>query len=298
MSGMRITAVGLLLVPILLASNAGSWADSSESPKRFDKVMPLAMPTIPGLKNPTRNWDNTLEIGRGEILLSLKGGASLRIEPKRVTAVRYGSRRTPREGAVWLPAMLGGAAGIIVTLALRQSLPETEHYIFMEFDLENGRPSVMVLRADKDNVAGILEAFQEVTNPDPNRPDPSPRDPLGCGPPGEKLKGRLSKDEHPAPEASAGKAVLYWYWRGNPGNYMVGLNGNWIGRSWRNAYFFAEVDPGTVKVCIETSNAYFVMPLPFVAEAGRTYYFGSGKTEEEHKRLIQSLSYVTFAPEQ
>jgi hypothetical protein len=289
-----LIGVGILIAARAMAWSGGQAPPSDAAPKRFDKVMALTFPSVPGPLPKKRSWKNSLSISPSEIVLDLDGGAHLQIDPRRVTAVRYASRKVPRESLFWTPLAAAGLVGIGMKLALARAIPSAEHYVFIEFDNQDGKPSGIIFRADKGNFLDILNALRAVTSLDESRPDPSPRDPLGCGPSEEKLAGRVRRDVHPTPGPSPGKVMVYWYWAKGQKTFRerIGVNGNWVGRSWPKAYFYTEVEPGMVKVCYQFGS--IVMPLFLVTEAGKTYYIGTGKGEEEHRQLLQTVDYVTF----
>jgi len=291
----RVIILVLLLAARGIASGEQKVPSADAFPRTFDRVMPLAFPRPQGPTPTSRSWDNSLTVGRDAITLKLKGGSSVTIDPRSVTAVRYTIKEAPEDTPRWVTLVTEGLMGLAIDALARRHSAQAEHYVFIEFDYRAGKPSGMILRADPANFQGILEALRAVTVLDPNRPDPSPRDPLGCGPAAEKLTGQVRNDVHPMPEPSPGKAIVYWYWaKGDKviRGWRIGVNGEWVGMTWPHAYFYLEVNPGLAKVCYDINGG--LMPGWIVAEAGKTYYLGSGKGEEGHKRLLHTVPYVTF----
>jgi len=103
-------------------------------------------------------WENRLTIDSDRILLELKDGQKLSIDPKLVTGLSYGQEAHRREGAMI-------AMGMYVNpLALFGLLHKTRlHFIGIEFTTAEGKKSGLLLQGHKKNYRGILMALRGVT---------------------------------------------------------------------------------------------------------------------------------------
>lgn len=113
----------------------------------------------------------------------------------------------------------------------------------------------------------------------------------GCGPTEVKFTVKTDKGQHPTAQPGAGKAMVYVFGGEaiDLGGLVIGkdgvttrwgVDGVWLGASYRNSYFFFPVDPGDHHLC--TGRQAFSKPsaaLSFTAEAGKTYYF---RTRSRH----------------
>jgi hypothetical protein len=131
---------------------------------------------------------------------------------------------------------------------------------------------------------------------------------LGCGPRKQKFSVARHKGEHPAPEPSPGKAIVYvikgFGKIGREGAYRLGVNGKWVGANTKNTYYYFESEPGLLKLCVEGSWKKGMQFL--TVEPGESYYLYlnvgfqvsnegiSQLSEEEGKKLVQKYQYITF----
>lgn len=105
-----------------------------------------------------KDWENRLTVTADEIVLELKDGQKLRIDPKRVHALSYGQEAHRRVGTMV-------ALGILLApLALFGLFHKTRlHFVGIEFTTEEGKKSGVLLQAHKDNYRGVLMALRGAT---------------------------------------------------------------------------------------------------------------------------------------
>jgi len=94
---------------------------------------------------------------------------------------------------------------------------------------------------------------------------------------------KTDKETHPA-QPEAGKALVYFIQddsafasRPRPTTKM-GIDGEWVGATHSNSYFYVSVNPGVHHLCAswqtgEGSEEVEVAAAHFTAEAGGVYYF-------------------------
>jgi hypothetical protein len=114
----------------------------------------------------------------------------------------------------------------------------------------------------------------------------------GCGTNEVKFTVRVDKTQHPMAQPEASKAIVYVF--GNEdfdvGGVVVGgreglttrwgLDGAWVGASYRNSYLFFSVTPGDHRLCAGRQASYKPSAaISFTAEVGKAYYF---RTETRH----------------
>jgi hypothetical protein len=97
-------------------------------------------------------------------------------------------------------------------------------------------------------------------------------------------------------------APLALAWARRP--LRVGVNGKWVGVTEPSTYFFFEASPGLSMLCDEVNR----IPFFLTVEEGKTYYIGVGRlggtrplapvTEEEARKMLPKLHYVTMGPKQ
>lgn len=157
-------------------------------------------------------------------------------------------------------------------------------------------------------VQRYVKSFQQQTS-DPRA------DLFGCGPAKEKHKVINPKGQHPTPEPTSGKALIYIIRKSRrfgtiPQNKLA-ANGQWVAVLKRGNYSFFTVDPGLVKLCyagdrgLQEGSGF----LYLTAEAGKIYYLRGDTgalgqrtellqlSEEEGKFLVADSEYVTFTQE-
>ena len=145
----------------------------------------------------------------------------------------------------------------------------------------------------------------------------------GCGAPNAKFGVKTEKGQHPA-QAEAGKALVYvieddsdFDSRPKPTTRM-GVDGQWVGATHGNSYFFSSVDPGVHHLCASWQSTVILgqglktAAAHFTAEAGGVYYFEVKNTwwldhgsagmslkpldSDEGQVLANKFSFSTFQP--
>lgn len=109
----------------------------------------------------------------------------------------------------------------------------------------------------------------------------------GCGDSDVKFKvktdnGKKDNAQHPA-QPEAGKALVYFiqddseFTNEPKPTTRAGLDGNWVGATHTNSYFFFSVDFGVHHLCASWQSAGLLGHkkswIPFTAAAGGVYYF-------------------------
>jgi hypothetical protein len=104
------------------------------------------------------DWGNRLTVTSDLINFTLKDGQKIDILPTSVTALSYGEEAHRRVGTMI-------ALGLLLSpLALFGLFHKTKlHYIAMEYKTADGKPSALLLQADKNNYRAILVTLQGVT---------------------------------------------------------------------------------------------------------------------------------------
>ena len=106
----------------------------------------------------------------------------------------------------------------------------------------------------------------------------------GCGPRDAKLEVKTDRAKHPLGKPDPGKAIVYFlqddsYFLGVPRpTTRFGIDGNWVGATQRNAYFYTYVDPGEHHLCagwqsfVGFTSGSDLAAAHFTAEAGGTFF--------------------------
>jgi Protein of unknown function (DUF2846) len=107
----------------------------------------------------------------------------------------------------------------------------------------------------------------------------------GCGPADFSFEVKSDGSSHPVSQPKTGKALVYFMQddkvfesRPRP-TVKWGVDGNWVGATQANTYFYISVDPGEHHLCSEWQTAVIVTAghqaaaAHFTAEAGQVYYF-------------------------
>lgn len=106
----------------------------------------------------------------------------------------------------------------------------------------------------------------------------------GCGAPDTKFEVRSERGQHPA-KPEAGEALVYFIgddseFEMNPKpTTRIGVDGEWVGATHGNSYFYFSVDPGVHHLCASWQPALLLLKVQktaeahFTAEAGGAYYF-------------------------
>jgi hypothetical protein len=115
----------------------------------------------------------------------------------------------------------------------------------------------------------------------------SPADAPGCGVTKAEFDITTQKKAPPKPVPDPTKAVIYFLQddlsfasRPRP-TTLFGVDGNWVGATHSNSYFFLTVDPGEHHLCSDweknvvlgVSDRPREAALHFTAEGGMTYFF-------------------------
>jgi hypothetical protein len=103
-------------------------------------------------------WGNKLNVTSEAIILTLKDGQSVSINPKDVTSLSYGQEAHRRVGTAI------GLAVFSLGIGALSALHKTKlHYIGINFSDKDGRKQGVLLQGDKSNFRAILVALQGVT---------------------------------------------------------------------------------------------------------------------------------------
>jgi uncharacterized protein DUF2846 len=104
----------------------------------------------------------------------------------------------------------------------------------------------------------------------------------GCGDPDMKFKVKSDRAQHTA-QPEAGKALVYFlqddsdFVNEPKPTTRAGLDGNWVGATHTNSYFFFSVNPGVHQLCASWQSAGLLGHkktwTQFTASAGEVYYF-------------------------
>jgi hypothetical protein len=107
----------------------------------------------------------------------------------------------------------------------------------------------------------------------------------GCRPTDFKFEVKSSDSSHPVTQPEPGKALVYFLQddkvfesRPRP-TVKWGIDGDWVGATQSNTYFYISIDPGEHHLCSEWQTAVIVTAghqasaAHFTAEAGQVYYF-------------------------
>jgi hypothetical protein len=132
-----------------------------------------ALPALPAQNSPKRYWKNTLVISCQLIRLQVGNRGLVEFAPSLITGIVYAGQKGENATAVAIGALTGGILGVL--LAAQAS--SVSHYIAIEYTLNDGRKTGVLLRADKKNFDAILSALKAVTNLPPSKFPPSPSAP-------------------------------------------------------------------------------------------------------------------------
>jgi len=106
----------------------------------------------------------------------------------------------------------------------------------------------------------------------------------GCGEPKIKFEVKTDKSQHPA-QADAGKALVYFIENDSQFDSFpspttrMGVDGDWVGATHGNSYFYSSVSPGVHHLCASWQRAVLALQgrqtaaAHFTAAAGGVYYF-------------------------
>jgi hypothetical protein len=109
--------------------------------------------------------------------------------------------------------------------------------------------------------------------------------PPGCGAESTKFDVKTDRSQHPLAKPEPGKALVYFlqddaYFQSAPRpTTRFGLDGNWVGATQANSYFYVSVDPGEHHLCagwqsfVGFNVARKSAAAHFTAEPGGVYFF-------------------------
>jgi hypothetical protein len=142
-----------LLASILLCVNLSSVAPAQRNPFNV-RYRGGSIET----KTSKDEWNNKLTILSDEILLELKDGQKISIDPKTVTSVSYG-RAATRHVARWVAlGILGGPIALIGLFT-----ENVQHYVSIEYELADGKKGGVLIQAHKDNYRNVLALLRGAT---------------------------------------------------------------------------------------------------------------------------------------
>ena len=107
----------------------------------------------------------------------------------------------------------------------------------------------------------------------------------GCGAESTKFDVKTDRSQHPLAKPEPGKALVYFlqddaYFQSAPRpTTRFGLDGNWVGATQANSYFYVSVDPGEHHLCagwqsfVGFNVARKSAAAHFTAEPGGIYFF-------------------------
>jgi hypothetical protein len=104
------------------------------------------------------DWGNHLTVTSEAIMLKLKDGQSMTLDPKQVTGLSYGQEAHRRVGTMIAMAVL------LTPLALFGLMhKKRNHFIGVEYNLDGDKKGAWLLQADKDNYRAVLMALRGAT---------------------------------------------------------------------------------------------------------------------------------------
>jgi hypothetical protein len=107
----------------------------------------------------------------------------------------------------------------------------------------------------------------------------------GCGAENTKFDVTTERSKHPFVKPEPGKAIVYFlqddsYFQSRPRpTTRFGLDGNWVGATQANSYFYASINPGEHHLCagwqsfVGFNVAQKSAAAHFTAQAGGVYFF-------------------------
>jgi hypothetical protein len=107
----------------------------------------------------------------------------------------------------------------------------------------------------------------------------------GCGPEGMSFQVKTDKKQHPMTSPEPGKALIYFIQDDSrflsvpKPTTRVGLDGQWIGATHANSYFYFLASPGEHNLCTDWQSSVIVgggrksAAIHFTAEPGKVYDF-------------------------
>jgi len=117
----------------------------------------------------------------------------------------------------------------------------------------------------------------------------------GCGNVNTKFNVETNESQHPFAKPDPGKALVYFLQddtnftsRPRP-TTRFGLDGNWLGATHANSYFYVSVDPGEHHLCADWQSFVIIganlttAAAHFTAEPGGIYFFVAQNHGGEHQ---------------
>jgi len=139
-------------VAILCLSVIPAWADGNS----WNKIR-YSGGTVEAKVNPF-DWNTTLTVTPGGIVLAFGPRAGLRLKPGQVTALSYGQEAHRRVADMVALSLV--ATPIALFGLLHKS---TTHFVGIEYKTEAGKAGAVLLEADKNTYRAILAALKVVT---------------------------------------------------------------------------------------------------------------------------------------
>lgn len=113
--------------------------------------------TVAAKVNPF-DWNTSLKIAPGDIVLVMAYRKTVHIKPAEVTALSYGREAHRRV------ADMVALSFVFTPLALFGLLHESKtHFIGIEYKTDDGKPGALLLEAHKDDYRAILESLKTAT---------------------------------------------------------------------------------------------------------------------------------------
>ena len=139
-----VTCVAILAVPL--------WGEGNS----WNKIR-YSGGTVEAKVNPF-DWNTTLTVTSGAIVLQMGPRQTLRLKPAQVAALSYGQEAHRRV------ADMVALSVVATPLALFGILHKsTNHFIGIEYKTDDGKPGAVLLEADKNNYRAILQVLKVVT---------------------------------------------------------------------------------------------------------------------------------------
>jgi hypothetical protein len=104
------------------------------------------------------DWGNIMSVTSSEILLKLKDGQVVSIDPKRVHGLSYGKNASRNIKGYAAAAMI-----INPFLALGMLKKNKQHFIGITYETANAEKGAVLVQAKNDRYRGLLEVLKAVT---------------------------------------------------------------------------------------------------------------------------------------
>jgi len=145
-----------ILAGTVALAMVGSFQTAAAAGNSWNKIR-YSGGTVVAKVNPY-DWNTTLTVSPGAIVLVFGGRVTERIKPEQVTALSYGREAHRRV------ADMVALSFIVTPLALFGILHQSKvHFIAIEYHMGDGKPAGLLLEADKGNYRAILDALKVVT---------------------------------------------------------------------------------------------------------------------------------------